>query len=228
MECDMAIMVDLLITLNGVFIRIAKRTVIGQCWRMQFWIISIWVTFLTIGCGGAREPVPEKETNTKPSGGNATLSVKPLIKPELWDPEVLITKAQPRLPSLKLLIGSPPIEVTAEMAISQQQIATGLMHRKSLGENEGMLFIFAEPKKAAFYMRNTIVPLTVAYIGSSGIIMELHDLEPLNEMPVEAQSEWVRFVLEMPRDWFKKNGITEAQKVHAAKGTLLDVFFPEE
>ena len=60
------------------------------------------------------------------------------------------------------------------------------------------------------------------------MIMELHDLEPKNETPVEAKSDLVRFVLEMPRGWFKKNGITEAQKVRAAKGTLLDVFFPEE
>ncbi len=154
--------------------------------------------------------------------------VKPPIKSELWNPEASITKAQPKLPTLKLLIGNPPTEVTAEMAISQQQIATGLMHRKSLGLNEGMLFIFAEPKKAAFYMRNTTVPLTVAYLGSSGVIMELHDLEPLNEKPVESQSELVRFVLEMPRDWFKKNGVTEAQKVRAVKGTLLEVFFLEE
>ncbi len=228
MECDMAIMVDLPITLKGIFIRIAKRTVIGQCVRMQFWIILIWVAFLTMGCGGTREPVPEKEANTKSSGGNPTLSVKPPINSDTWDPEAPITKAQPKLPTLKLLIGNPPIEVIAEMAISQQQIATGLMHRKSLGENEGMLFIFAEPKKAAFYMRNTIVPLTVAYLGSSGVIMELHDLEPKNETPVEAQSELVRFVLEMPRNWFKKNGVTEVQKVRAAKGALLEVFFPEE
>ncbi len=228
MECDMAIMVDLPITLKGIFIRIAKRTVIGQCVRMQFWIILIWVAFLTMGCGGTREPVPEKEANTKSSGGNPTLSVKPPINSDTWDPEAPITKAQPKLPTLKLLIGNPPIEVIAEMAISQQQIATGLMHRKSLGENEGMLFIFAEPKKAAFYMRNTTVPLTVAYLGSSGVIMELHDLEPKNETPVEAQSELVRFVLEMPRDWFKKNGLTEVQKVRTAKGALLEVFFPEE
>jgi hypothetical protein len=45
---------------------------------------------------------------------------------------------------------------------------------------------------------------------------------------VEARSELVRFVLEMPRNWFKKNGVTEVQKVRAAKGALLEVFFPEE
>ncbi len=228
MECDMAIMVDLPITLKGVFIRIAKRTVIGQCGRMQFWVISILVTFLTMGCGGAREPVPEKDTNTKSSGGNATLSVKPSIKSEIWNPEAPITEAQPKLPTLKLLIGNPSIEVTAEMAISQQQIATGLMHRKSLGQDEGMLFIFGEPGKRAFYMRNTIVPLTVAYLGSSGKIIELHDLELKNETPVESQSELVRFVLEMPRGWFRKNGVSHAWKVRAAKGALLEVFYPEE
>ena len=181
-----------------------------------------------MGCGETREPFPEKQENSKSTSGNSTAKIKVPIKPELWNPEAPVTEAQPKLPTLKLLIGNSPVEVTAEMANSQQQIATGLMHRKSLTDNEGMLFIFGEPKKAAFYMRNTIVPLTVAYLGSSGVIMELHDLEPLNETPVEAQSELVRFVLEMPRDWFKKNGVTEAQKVRAKKGALLDVFFPEE
>ncbi len=191
-------------------------------------MILIFVVLITMGCGGTREPSQKKQENPESTVGNSTAKIKVPIKPELWDPEAPITKAQPKLRTLKLLIGNSPIEVTAEMAISQQQIATGLMHRKSLGGNEGMLFIFDEPKKAAFYMRNTIVPLTVAYLGSSGVIMELHDLEPLNEAPVEAQSELVRFVLEMPRDWFKKNGVTEAQKVRAKKGALLDVFFPEE
>lgn len=207
---------------------VAKRIVFVQCWRMQFWMILIWMAILCMGCGGARKPVPDKATDTKKYEDKAGLGFRPPIKAEVWDPDAPITSAQPKLPALKLLIGTPGVEVSAEMAISQQQIATGMMHRKSLGENEGMLFIFAEPKKAAFYMRNTIVPLTVAYLGSSGVIMELHDLEPKNETPVEAKSDLVRFVLEMPRGWFKKNGITEAQKVRAAKGTLLDVFFPEE
>lgn len=191
-------------------------------------MILVFVALVTMGCGGTREPSPKKQENSESPGGNSTAKIKVPIKPELWDPEAPVTEAQPKLRTLELLIGNPPIEVTAEMAISQQQIATGLMHRKSLDGNEGMLFIFDEPKKAAFYMRNTIVPLTVAYLGSSGVIMELHDLEPLNEAPVEAESELVRFVLEMPRDWFKKNGVTEAQKVRAKEGALLDVFYPEE
>lgn len=199
-----------------------------QCWRMQFWMILIWMTILCMGCGGSRKPVPDKAADTKRYADKLGIGVRPPINTEAWDPDAPITSAQPKLPALKLLIGTLGVEVSAEMAISQQQIATGMMHRKSLGENEGMLFIFSEPKKAAFYMRNTIVPLTVAYLGSSGVIMELHDLEPKNETPVEAKSDLVRFVLEMPRGWFKKNGITETQKVRAAKGTLLDVFFPEE
>ena len=102
------------------------------------------------------------------------------------------------------------------------------MFREKLNENEGMIFVFETSQQVGFYMRNTTVPLTVAYLGSSGVIMELHDLEPLNETPAKARSELVRFVLEMPRDWFKKNGVTEAQKVRVVKGALLEVFFPEE
>jgi len=182
-----------------------------------------------IGCGERGEtPGNQPEGNSTPTGDNPPDKAKPATKADLWDPEKPITQAQPKLRTLKLKVGFPPREITAEMAISQQQIATGMMYRKKLGKNEGMLFVFPQAKKVAFYMRNTTVPLTAAYLGSSGVIMELHDLEPLNETPVEAQSELVRFVLEMPRDWFKVNGVTEGQKVIAEKGKLMEVFFPSE
>jgi uncharacterized membrane protein (UPF0127 family) len=198
-------------------------------WGMRFVEIIVIAMLAAMGCGGEGDlPSNPSEGNLTPSGNKAPAQVNPSAKADPWDPDKPITHAQPKLRTLKLNVGFPPREITAEMAISQQQIATGMMHRKKLEENEGMLFVFPQAKKVGFYMRNTTVPLTAAYLGSSGVIMELHDLEPLNETPVEAQSELVRFVLEMPRDWFKVNGVTEGQKVIAEKGKLLEVFFPSE
>ncbi|MBR89652.1 MAG: hypothetical protein CMO66_00025 [Verrucomicrobiales bacterium] len=194
-------------------------------------VLTTMAMCLLAACSGNGE----KEGVAKQSGGGTPAQPKPPasakvapITPASWNPSAPITKAQPRLRTLKLLVGEPSREITAELAITQQQIATGMMYRESMGENEGMLFIFAEAKKAAFYMKNTKVPLTVAYLGSSGRIMELHDLEPLNETAVEAQSDLIRFVLEMPQGWFKKNGISQAHKITTERGTLMEVFFPDE
>ncbi len=129
--------------------------------------------------------------------------------------------AQPRLPTLKLWLGGQ--EITAEVARRSVELATGMMYRTNLGEMEGMLFVFGRPFRAAFYMRNTTVPLTAAYLDPEGRILELHDLEPLNERPVESASEQVQFVLEMPRGWFARHGVATGAVVRTPYGGLGEV-----
>ena len=63
------------------------------------------------------------------------------------------------------------------------------------------------PHRAAFYMRNTVVPLSAAYIDPNGAILEIHELKPLEEAPVTAGSDQVQYVLETKLGWFEKNGI---------------------
>jgi len=118
-----------------------------------------------------------------------------------WSP----TNAQPRLSTLKLYLGSEV--VTAELAMTKPQVMTGMMFRKEMPENEGMLFVFGVPHRAAFYMRNTTVPLTAAYIDSEGTILELHDLQPLKEEAVEAATDNVQYVLEMNQGWFQRHHV---------------------
>lgn len=132
-----------------------------------------------------------------------------------------LDRAQPRLPTLKLWLGGQ--EITAEVARRSVELATGMMYRTNLGEMEGMLFVFGRPFRAAFYMRNTTVPLTAAYLDPEGRILELHDLEPLNERPVEAASDRVQFVLEMPRGWFSRHGVTTGAVVRTPYGGLAEV-----
>ena len=81
------------------------------------------------------------------------------------------------------------------------------MHRATLGPNEGMLFIFDFPQQVAFWMKNTPVPLSVAYIDSTGTIMEIYDMQPLSEALFPSTSPAVLYALEMRQGWFGQNGI---------------------
>jgi uncharacterized membrane protein (UPF0127 family) len=117
-----------------------------------------------------------------------------------------LNQAQPKLPVLKLWVGQQ--EIAAEVARRTTEIATGMMFRTNLAETEGMLFVFSEPFRASFYMRNTQVPLTAAYLAPDGAILELHDLKPFDETPVPATSDRVQFVLEMPQGWFQRHQIS--------------------
>jgi uncharacterized membrane protein (UPF0127 family) len=129
---------------------------------------------------------------------------------------------QPKLPSVKLWIGKS--EIIAEVAATPRELATGMMHRKEMGENEGMLFIMPFPQRAAFYMKNTHLPLSVAYIDTEGTILEIHDLQPLNEEPVPSRSEKIHFVLEMKQGWFDRNQISIGAVIRTEHGSLRETF----
>ena len=74
-------------------------------------------------------------------------------------------------------------------------------------------------------MRNTVIPLSAAYIDPEGTILELHDLKPLEETPVEAGSDNIQFVLETPQGWFKKNNIGVGTVIRTERGSLQETFF---
>ena len=122
-----------------------------------------------------------------------------------------LSEAQPELPITKLSIGGKTIR--AEIADEEHERAAGLMFRKELAADAGMLFIMPQTGPVAFWMRNTELPLTIAYIGPNGAIMELHDLEPFNETPVPSSFPHIAYALEMPRGWFTKNNIWPGERV---------------
>jgi len=111
----------------------------------------------------------------------------------------------------KLKIGK--YELIAEVAVTNQEQATGLMNRPSLGPDQGMLFIFDHPKEASFWMRNTSIPLDLAYLDEKGEILEILPLVPFEEKPVNSKSNKVAYALEVNRDWFSSRSLKAGQKI---------------
>lgn len=118
---------------------------------------------------------------------------------------------QPILPEVELRIGGK--KISAEVADDESERAAGLMFRKSLASDSGMLFVMDRPGPVGFWMKNTEVPLTIAYIDPRGTIMELHDLHPRDETPVPSRFRNIAFALEMPQGWFTKNNIWPGERV---------------
>ena len=119
--------------------------------------------------------------------------------------------AQVALPSVTLSVAGKP--VTAEVADDARERSMGLMFRERLGPNAGMLFVMPRPERASFWMKNTTVPLSIAYINPAGMILEIHDLQPLDEKPVPSAFANIAYALEMEQGWFNENGILAGDRI---------------
>lgn len=108
--------------------------------------------------------------------------------------------------------------ISVELAVTMEQQARGLMFRKSLPENHGMLFFFEQPKQASFWMKNTLIPLSIAFIDQQGTILEIYPLEPLDTSAVVSRSYRVKYALEMNRNWFNRNQIQAGDKIQGIPG----------
>lgn len=90
------------------------------------------------------------------------------------------------------------------------------MHRKDMPTNEGMLFVFEQASEQCFWMKNTLIPLTAAFIADDGTVVNLADMQPL-VLDSHCSAAPVRYVLEMNQGWFAKRGIKAGSKL---KGPL--------
>jgi uncharacterized membrane protein (UPF0127 family) len=105
--------------------------------------------------------------------------------------------------------------IRAELAITPEQRQTGLMYRRDLATQEGMLFVFEEPQPQCFWMRNTPTALTIAFVADNGRIVNLADMKPFDESS-HCSTLPVRYVLEMNQGWFAKRGIKPGFKLTGA------------
>ncbi len=117
--------------------------------------------------------------------------------------------APQQLPTIRLSTGMHVLQVQVAQTPEQQQ--TGLMFRKTMGTNEGMLFVFDEPRQQCFWMKNTLLPLSVAFIDDSGRVANIDDMKP-QTLDSHCSTRPVRFVLEMNVGWFDKRGIKAGSK----------------
>lgn len=102
--------------------------------------------------------------------------------------------------------------ITAEIAEKTEDRNHGFMERKVIPEGTGMLFIFERDQILSFWMKNTPHPLSIAYIDSKGKIRNIYDMKPYSTAPINSTSS-VRYALEVPQGWYKKNSITEGDTV---------------
>jgi len=128
------------------------------------------------------------------------------------------TAQTPVLPTVQLTAGIHLI--TAEVAASDAALARGLMFRKSLPANHGMLFIFGSKAVHCMWMRNTLIPLSVAFIEDDGTIVNIRDMQPQDDRSRHCASKPVRYALEMAQGWFDKKGIAAGAKVGRLPATL--------
>jgi uncharacterized membrane protein (UPF0127 family) len=114
------------------------------------------------------------------------------------------------LPEIGLRIGKHAL--TAEVAANDPARTTGLMHRRMLPENRGMLFVFPASTPLSFWMQNTHVPLSIAYLDDAGVIINIADMQPRTTDP-HPSAKPARYALEMNQGWFAKRGIRAGARV---------------
>jgi len=121
------------------------------------------------------------------------------------------TPPQEILPTITLRIGSVAVE--AEVADEIDERTIGLMGREVLADGKGMLFVFRDPQAMNFWMRDTLVPLSIAYINAAGVIREIHELKPLDETAAQSASRDLVYALEVPQGWFQRNKILPGDRI---------------
>jgi uncharacterized membrane protein (UPF0127 family) len=127
----------------------------------------------------------------------------------------LAQEPQMNLPRVKLASGMYVID--AQVAGDPQQRATGLMWRREMPQHEGMLFVFEQPLVQCFWMMNTLIPLTAAFLADDGSIVNLADMKP-RTTDSHCSKTPVRYVLEMNQGWFDKKGIKAGARLTGLPG----------
>lgn len=119
-------------------------------------------------------------------------------------------RAAGELPTVALSINGH--KIIAEVAATPEQRATGLMHRFSLKPDHGMVFVFERAEAMGFWMKNTFIPLSIAFIGTDGRILNVDDMAPQDESTHRSKGAAL-FALEMRKGWFAERGIAAGDTV---------------
>jgi len=124
-------------------------------------------------------------------------------------PQAKSTGPGPELRTLTIdSSGGGEVKVRVEIADDLPEQERGLMDRTALGKNRGMLFVFPDEKVRSFWMKNTLIPLSIAYIDSDGRIVDLQDMKPLDDDPPHyVSAEPAQYALEVNQGFFDEHGV---------------------
>ena len=117
------------------------------------------------------------------------------------------------LPTTTLTVGMHNIK--AQLAVKPEQRQIGLMFRSQMPTHEGMLFVFEEPSVQCFWMRNTLIALSIAFLADDGTVVNIADMQPQNDTS-HCSARPVRFALEMNQGWFAKRGVKPGTRIGGA------------
>lgn len=154
---------------------------------MKTWKLAVvMLVLLLAGCGGATARSDDQSQN-----GSGTSSGTPGLRTVVIDAS-----------------GGKKVEVRVEIADDPWEEARGLMYRTALGEDRGMLFVYPDERPLSYWMRNTLIPLSIAYIDSKGRITDILDMKPLDDRPPHyVSSEPAQYALEVNQGFFKEQGV---------------------
>jgi len=166
------------------------------------------------------EKTPPRGFRLTTASGQAPLIRKPAAGSLAWQAAVLsvlllgravYASDQPQeLPVIGLNAGIHLIQ--AQVATTEQQRLLGLMYRQAMAANEGMLFVFDKQQQQCLWMKNTLLPLSAAFLAEDGSIVNIEEMQP-ESLEIHCSTKPVRFVLEMTRGWFSKRGITAGTRI---------------
>jgi len=127
------------------------------------------------------------------------------------------------LPRVDLHIG--PATLKTEIASTPREGEIGLMFRPSLPDNAGMIFVLPVGR-ASFWMKNTLIPLSIAFLDNKGVILELHDMKAMDTTITNSDSDQVAYAIEANLHWFALNGIKPGMKIDPAPDVLFKTAAP--
>ena len=123
-----------------------------------------------------------------------------------------LAQEQPQLTLPRVPLQAGMYQIDAQVALTPDQRQIGLMYRPDMPQHEGMLFVFEQPSEQCFWMKNTLLPLTAAFVADDGTIVNLADMKP-RTTDSHCSAKPVRFVLEMNQGWFAKKAIKAGSKL---------------
>ncbi len=127
-------------------------------------------------------------------------------------PTLLLAQQAPQPPLRTTQLTAGIHVITAEVAATPQSRMIGLMMREALKPNHGMVFVFEDKSQHCFWMRNTLLPLSIAFIDDDGTIVNIAEMTPKSEAAVCPQRP-VRYALEMDQGWFTQRGVKAGNKI---------------
>ena len=161
---------------------------------MKYTALLLTLTFLVLaGCGGEQQS--STDSTSRPESTGASTGAGSAAGQELRTVTINASSGE-------------EVEVRVEIADDSAEQAQGLMNRTSLGEDRGMLFVFDSENTLSFWMKNTLIPLSVAYIDSEGRIVDIQKMEPLDDEPPNYVSEEpAQYALEVNQGFFEERGV---------------------